>query len=170
MGHIIGLCGAERPGQDSDRPPASKQKWWEWKQAEDYSCVIGIPELQISLSHTRMGLGLCYGALGKTSVGVDLEWETRVIKPGIEKFFKNSSDNELDFSTLEIWSRKEAAFKALSPRLKKNLGVLTLKRIWLNSQGEFGLDESPQVWGKTHRRTLFWEGENLMISSARIGL
>lgn len=65
-------------------------------------------------------------------VGLDIEETARPIKPGMEKFFVHPKDQPLPL--LWLWVGKEAAFKALAPKLAPQ--VLTLKSIQIENWPE----------------------------------
>ena len=75
------------------------------------------PDLKASLSHTKDGwaVGLICNAPHVKGVGIDLEFQDRVIKNGAEKLYLNNHDEFQNL--LDLWCKKEAAFKALSPLL-----------------------------------------------------
>ena len=89
----------------------------------------------VSLSHTK---DLACAATATRdeiqSIGIDIELTHRAVKPGIEKFYRNSSDQIRD--NLLLWSLKEAAFKAISP-LYKGEKVLVLKDIVIRDESSF---------------------------------
>ena len=73
------------------------------------------PKTKVSLSHTR-GISAAVISSTHTSVGIDVEFADRAFKDEVTKFFKLEQD--VAMPTLELWSIKEAAFKAFEP-LKK---------------------------------------------------
>lgn len=72
-----------------------------------------------SRSHTDNWACALLGPQGpnQTSLGVDIESRTRVIKPGARRFYEHKDDQTKTLQPLEIWCLKEAAFKALSSYL-----------------------------------------------------
>ncbi len=119
----------------------------------NYRELTNFPLYYTSLSHTK-DLGAAVLAL-KTEVrgiGIDIEWSTRIIKPGAEKFFVNQADNH-SLSPIETWTAKEAAFKALSP-LNSYPGTLVLSKIIIQNSNFFTL-EQPEIIGSfvtTHQQ------------------
>ncbi len=70
------------------------------------------PTLQVSLSHTR-GLSVAVASEQVRAIGVDVEHADRRFNEKSEKFFKRAEDHPMPL--LQLWSIKEAAFKALDP-------------------------------------------------------
>ena len=107
------------------------------------------PQIVASLSHTRnIGAALLAKIEKYPSVGIDIELKNREVPMGAQKYFFNEHDRP-DANALEVWTKKEAAFKALSPvisnyRWKK---VLLLKHIWIKGD-KFGLLGRKRVLGK----------------------
>ncbi len=79
------------------------------------------PQLLVSLSHTKaIGAAcICHNRYAQ-SIGLDIEWSERIIKPGIEKFYLNDNDDLISHTKLDLWMIKEAAFKAISPIYEKS--------------------------------------------------
>lgn len=79
------------------------------------------------------------GLLGQASLGVDIESKERVLKPGVERFYKNPNDFIESLQPIEIWCLKEASFKALSSYLnfhQKARATLVLTDIELVETGQ----------------------------------
>lgn len=70
------------------------------------------PNTKVSLSHTR-GISAAVISTEHQAVGIDVEFAQREFKDAVSKFFKLEQD--LAIPTLELWSIKEAAFKAFEP-------------------------------------------------------
>ncbi len=102
------------------------------------------PELIVSLSHTED-----YGAAALAyqnqhrAIGIDIENKSRNIKDATKKLFVNDRDD--DASLLELWCKKEAAFKAIYP-LYQGDKALVLKDIWIQDN-RFGLCQDHQLEG-----------------------
>lgn len=97
-------------------------------QISNHCTLTTIPNYKVSLSHTKKAAcAIVTDDANIKSIGVDIEWATRVVKPGIEKFFLNDKDTQ-ELTKLEIWMAKEAIFKAISP-LYQGEKVLVLKDI-----------------------------------------
>lgn len=91
------------------------------------------PDLIVSLSHTR-GISAAICSKQHHSVGIDIEHMDRKFKSETAKFFKTSKDD--DMNLLQLWSVKEAAFKAVDPmgfRLE-NKTILVLKDLVVKKQ------------------------------------
>lgn len=122
-----------------------------------------------TISHTR---GAGAAALANKSdllaIGIDIEWSTRLIKTGAQKFFVHPQDVGHE-SELELWTMKEAAFKALSP-LEGSLafpGVLVLSKIVIQ-HNEFWTLENPKVRGHVECIKKQVNSKTLFISLAEI--
>ena len=93
-----------------------------------------LPEWKVSLSHGPQAgiVGAVKGEFIK-GLGVDIENRNRLITDRSKKFFQNEKD-EKDTELLHLWTKKEAAFKALAPHMK---GLKILKHLWV-SKNLFG--------------------------------
>ena len=133
----------------------------------DFTEVLEVPHYWVTLSHTRprlkeMALNFASAGLANKKkwggIGVDVEWALRPMLDGAKKYFVNQLDqNFKSFGSwnkitppplLLLWSKKEAAFKALRQtqrqfREQTNRELL-LKDIWINGDF-FGLCQSPQI-------------------------
>ena len=79
---------------------------------EDYCTVKGQDSLTISLSHTSdWGAAVVAAKKEYVSVGIDIEPLTRGVKPAILERISHAADHDLP--GLNLWSVKEASFKAL---------------------------------------------------------
>ncbi len=125
------------------------------------------PQIAASLSHTgRIGAALLAPIDKYPSVGIDIEPRDRKITQGAQKYFFNEHDRE-DLDPLEIWTKKEAAFKALSPVIGKFKWKkeLLLKHIWIK-RDKFGLMGRKKVLGKIIKLEKKLGEKNLLISLA----
>lgn len=103
------------------------------------------PQFLTSLSHTKeIGAAVLVNRLLVMGIGIDVEWGDREIKAGAEKFFINKQDQH-QLSPIELWTAKEAAFKALSP-LGTFPGTLVLSKIIIRGN-QFYTAEEPQLIG-----------------------
>ncbi len=109
-----------------------------------------IPQYIVSISHNKD-----YAAAVVTndpiinSIGIDIEARSRLISPKIIEKIQNSldiidSNNRL--LLIQIWSMKEAAFKALSPI---DNSIIILNDVWINCNNcNFGRYPQTEVLGK----------------------
>jgi phosphopantetheinyl transferase (holo-ACP synthase) len=80
---------------------------------KNYSQIQGIPEYVVSLSHTKNCGAAMLAPKGQyRSVGIDLEHSERVVKESIIERVRHPHDLKR-LRNIELWSLKEAAFKAL---------------------------------------------------------
>lgn len=121
------------------------------------------PNLAISVSHTKN-----YGLVGLAekntfiSIGVDIELSNRLFENRLAKFFAHST--EINNTTLlELWTKKEAAFKALSPTSTE---CRLLKQIEFQEEN-FSLQNSPHQ-GITTTFNHHFQEQNFLISIARL--
>ena len=102
------------------------------------------PQFSVSTSHTQnLGAVILADRATFPSVGIDIEFQNRKVPIGGEKYFRNDQDE--DFESLILWTLKEAAFKALSPKIHQfERKTLLLKDIWCrgDSFGLLGRDEN----------------------------
>jgi len=104
------------------------------------------PQFYISLSHTKeIGAAVLVEKTYVCGIGIDIEWEQRTIKPGAEKFFIHLEDRH-NLRPIELWTAKEAAFKALSP-LGTYPGTLVLSKIIIQNNNFF-THEEPHLKGE----------------------
>ena len=74
-----------------------------------------IERLAISVSHTRnLGIVALTDKRYHKSIGIDLEFHQRQVRENSKKFWINQ-DDQLEDPLLNLWVKKEAAFKAISP-------------------------------------------------------
>ena len=106
----------------------------------DHLYLKNHPNLLVSISHTK-GLGCAFICDRKEvkSIGIDIEWTSRLIKKGIEKFFLRDEDSK-ELNNLELWCIKEAAFKAHSP-LYTGEKTLVLKDFIINKGSVFFMNK-----------------------------
>jgi phosphopantetheinyl transferase (holo-ACP synthase) len=108
--------------------------------------LAAYPQFLTSLSHTKnLGAAVLVNKSEVMGIGIDIEWQDRLIKPGAEKFFVNIQDKHA-LSPIELWTAKEAAFKALSP-LGTFPGVLVLSKIIIQDNNFF-TQEEPHLIGQ----------------------
>ena len=122
-----------------------------------------LPHFLVSLSHTQ-NVGACVVAATDEcrSIGIDIEFNNRIIDPRTSKFFKTTHDHGYN-DLLSLWVKKEASFKALSPlNIKK---TLVLTDIWVNGD-EFGLIKDHQSLGKILLSEENVLGQKLLVSIA----
>jgi phosphopantetheinyl transferase (holo-ACP synthase) len=131
----------------------------------NYHNLKKFPDLLVSLSHTK-GAGAAVVASKEyyVSLGIDIEWCARVMKKEAERFFRNSQDSIYE-NNLELWTMKEAAFKALSPLGFP--GVLVLSKIIIQN-GRFWTDELPERKGEVTTSVKSFDNKKLCVSIALI--
>lgn len=112
---------------------------------QNYRELPSYPQFFTSLSHTK-GIGAAVIALRSEvqGIGIDIEWADRELKSGTEKFYVNKWDQH-QLSPIELWTAKEAAFKALSP-LGTFPGTLVLSKIIVR-ETQFFTEEEPHLIG-----------------------
>lgn len=96
------------------------------------------PQWRFSLSHTKNAAGAWLAPTNSVrGLGLDIEYNDRKVSASVKARLAHSEDMAL--STLELWSLKEAAYKALPAMAQEN--------IWLNrikvTPGQFELTGSP---------------------------
>ena len=91
----------------------------------DHLSLKSAPQTLVSISHAGTTGGACISPREKhLSIGMDIEDQNRNIPQKTKKFFMNEyDDQEYDENLLDLWVKKEAAFKAISP-LKKEIKTL----------------------------------------------
>lgn len=131
----------------------------------DFQNLKNFPEYLTSISHTR-GAGAAVLAKKENfySLGIDIEWIDRVMKPEAQKFFRHPEDSLYE-NLLELWTMKEAAFKALSPLGFP--GVLVLSKIVIQN-GVFFTNEKPELKGQIESYQKEIDGRKLFVSIASI--
>jgi phosphopantetheinyl transferase (holo-ACP synthase) len=143
---------------------------WDELEVIDHLYLKNQPETLVSLSHTKeIGCALTskIGSAtqqGPYSIGVDIEESQRRIRPNAEKYFASFLDGES--TPLKLWSLKEAAFKALWPRVNKTIRQsLMLSKIWVKNNA-FGLIDSTDQLGKTSLDCEIFNNTQLNIAKA----
>lgn len=123
------------------------------------------PQYLTSISHTR-GAGASLLALKKDylALGIDIEWSTRVMKSEARRFFRHPEDS-LYQNDLELWTMKEAAFKALATQ--DYPGVLVLSKIIIQD-GIFWSKERPELKGVVECSRQRFDNLELTVSLASI--
>lgn len=125
------------------------------------------PEYLTSLTHTKgAGAALLAEKSEYRSLGIDIEWSDRVMKKEADRFFRHPMDSVYPES-LELWTMKEAAFKALSPL--GHHGVLVLSKIIIQD-GIFWTQENPEINGFVRVHKLPVADRALYLSIAYITL
>ena len=111
----------------------------------NYQHLKNYPGFTLSLSHTKgAGAAVLSKASGILSLGIDIEWQERHLKDEAARFYRHPEDSHYE-DKLELWTMKEAAFKALSPRGFP--GVLVLSKIIIK-EGSFYTNERPEIRGR----------------------
>jgi len=122
---------------------------------------INFPHLSLSISHTKnIGIIALANRKDHDSIGIDIEKSDRAINPSTSKFFINSNDDQLNL--LDLWTKKEAAFKAESPispscKLLKDLSI---------NDNQYFLKASKRHLGKVKTCLFNYEGDEFIISLA----
>jgi hypothetical protein len=68
-------------------------------------------EARLSLAHSE-GTLICAGVVGRKKLGIDLEPEGRQLSDAALQRISNDSERQLGLQPIELWSIKEACFKA----------------------------------------------------------
>lgn len=134
-------------------------------ELENYQYLKHYPPFITSLTHTK-GAGASVLALKKDyfSLGIDIEWSDRPVKKEAQRFFRHPEDS-MQTDNILLWTRKEAAFKALSRIPHKS--VLVLSKIIIQDD-KFWSQENPAIKGTITTNTQNHEGRDLFISWAYI--
>lgn len=112
---------------------------------QNYRELPGYPSFYTSLSHTKeIGAAVLAMKSETKGIGIDIEWADRELKPGTEKFYVHRLDHH-QLRPIELWTAKEAAFKALSP-LGTFPGTLVLSKIIIQ-ETQFFTEEEPYLIG-----------------------
>lgn len=114
------------------------------------------PHIKVSLSHTR-GLSAAVASKELVSVGVDVEFIDREFNHKTSKFFLR--DDDLEMPLLELWTIKEAAFKAIDPMGLKasDKDILVLKDLRVK-------DQSIELEGKEASKWLLQKHDGVMTA------
>lgn len=134
-------------------------------ELENFRHLKNFPQFVTSLSHTRgAGASVLANRADFLSLGIDIEWSERPMKKEAERFFRHPDDSVYE-NNLELWTMKEAAFKALSP-IGFN-GVLVLSKIIIQN-GVFWTHEHPEILGQVELKRLNAGERMLTLSIASI--
>lgn len=129
----------------------------------NYQNLKKFPDYVLSLSHTRgAGAAVLAHRQDVASLGIDIEWSDRVLKEEASRFYRHPEDSHYD-NKLELWTMKEAAFKALSPRGYP--GVLVLSKIIIQD-GVFFTKEQPELKGVVQTYQASTPEKNLWVAIA----
>ncbi len=116
---------------------------WQDLASMSHSQLPHLKEFYFSLSHTlnKEGLGVAgaYLVQRNSPIGLDLEWADREMKDRASDYFARPEDTG-NYTPLEIWCLKEAAFKASSALFTSSL---VLKDLWIKQQ-DFGHHQNLQ--------------------------
>lgn len=107
---------------------------------QGHQLISTFPHLRYSLSHTD-GFAGAWVRESKEGLGLDIELVDREVKPGIREKLLHPDDGE--FSTLELWAGKEAAYKCLPEEIQNKIW---LSRIALPEKGVFRVPEISGSW------------------------
>ncbi len=129
----------------------------------NYQNLKNFPEYVLSLSHTKgAGAAVLAKKAEIASLGIDIEWSDRHLKDEAARFYRHPEDSSYK-DKLELWTMKEAAFKALSPRGFP--GVLVLSKIIIKD-GEFYTNERPLIRGRVETHLKIVDNKKLWIAIA----
>ena len=133
-------------------------------EIENHLHLRNHPEIKVSVSHTKgAGAAIICEDVKIRSVGIDIEWSQRPVKEGIEKFYINERDDQIDH--MKLWMAKEAAFKAISP-LYTGDKILVLKDIVINADSFSAFD---QFFGKLYFSVKKYKERKIKIACALLG-
>lgn len=104
------------------------------------------PSKLLSLSHgQKAGAVICVSRKAVDGVGIDIELVNRRLSERSMKFFINSFDeNPKKNALLEMWTKKEAAFKAAAPKIST---IKVLNHLWIHGHS-FGIVGSEKPLGE----------------------
>lgn len=129
----------------------------------NYQNLKNFPDFVLSLSHTRgAGAAVLAKKTEVRSLGIDIEWSDRNLKNEAGRFYNNPEDSLYE-NKLELWTMKEAAFKALSPLGFP--GVLVLTKIIIQD-GEFFTKERPEIRGRVTTHLKNFDSKKLWVAIA----
>lgn len=139
---------------------------WEDLQINKHHHLEKYPDVLVSLSDTEK-IGCAFIASEKLhrSIGVDIELCDRKMKDSVLKFFINADDKYSD--PLQLWTQKEAAFKAISPFCHEQ--ELNLKMIAVKDH-TFVLKGSPDLTGTLSIEKVLFENKELWVTKAYLPL
>lgn len=130
--------------------------------AYDFHSPTDFPNLSLSISHTQT-----FGAIALAerkdhdSIGVDIELSKRDFNLKGTKFFMNPEEDASDL--LELWTKKEAAFKACAPIYAD---CTLLKDLIIKQEKIFHKNRDIQI-GAIKTCKINFEGENFILSLAK---
>jgi len=131
-------------------------------EIENHHHLVHYPDLLVSLSHTQhLGAAWVSKSDEQLSIGLDLELCQREVKKNTFKFFINSDDSSED--PLQLWVKKEAAFKAISSHLL--IPDLTLKSIIIDKQN-FHLNNNDKIKGIVTLKKMSDDDETFWLAQA----
>lgn len=119
-----------------------------------------------SISHTEdfSGALVCLDSKKETNgVGLDLESSSRDISPEVEEKFTFESEKKLGLTPLELWTVKEASYKANSLQTKESLFQYEVKTFDLKTKS--GTATLKKV-SSTKIRFRIYNVENLIVTVA----
>ena len=122
------------------------------------------PNIKVSISHTDgAAAAMICESESTISIGIDIEWSCRQVKPGIEKFFINEAD-DCQINKLENWCIKEAAYKAYSP-IYNDEKVLVLKDFTIKDNAFYICDKYIGDYEVEYQEI---DGREIIITKAHI--
>lgn len=131
----------------------------------NYQNLAKFPEYLTSITHTKgAGAAVLAKKSDYLSVGIDIEWSDRTMKLEAQRFFRHPEDSSYE-DMIELWTMKEAAFKALSPQGFP--GVLVLSKIIIQN-GLFYTNEQPQIQGYVETQVKSFDNKKLYVAIAHI--
>ncbi len=129
----------------------------------NYQNLKKFPDYVLSLSHTKgAGAAVLAKKAEIASLGIDIEWSDRNLKDEASRFYRHPEDSAYE-NKLELWTMKEAAFKALSPHGFP--GVLVLSKIIIKD-GEFFTNEQPSIRGRVETHLKNVDNKKLWVAIA----
>lgn len=129
----------------------------------NYQNLKNFPDYVLSLSHTKgAGAAVLAKKSEVRSLGIDIEWSDRNLKDEAARFYKNAQDSVYE-NKIELWTMKEAAFKALSPLGYP--GVLVLSKIIIQN-GVFFTNERPEIKGSVQTHLKNVDNKKLWVAIA----
>lgn len=133
----LNLCAFERSFVFRRAVPLhSKERWGSRQALWDTLSLLGSESYKIksvSLSHTR-GASVCASAFCG-SVGVDIERATRKLSKGVRKRVFTSNELKLGLMPIELWTIKEAAYKAACNKIQRAPKDLWVASIEVSKRG-----------------------------------
>ena len=109
---------------------------------ENYNSIKDRPDIRCSLSHSQeYAAAVASKNQNILALGIDIELKSRKIQTKSQAYFLNDEDERSQFSDLELWSIKEACFKAASAL---NSNIKLLKDVTLTSHKQFTFKLAPK--------------------------